>query len=466
MAGAIVIGGGASGVLAAAQLLLRGAHVTLVEPAAELGRGMAYSTRCPRHLLNVRASNMSAFSDDSAHFLRWLESTRPGQYTTCSFVPRSLYGQYIRSVLDEALQTGRGKFRHVSTRAVSARFLEKNVEIETESSEVLCGNAVILATGNAAPAAWPGLSGEIASSGRFFNLAWMEGAFEMRDRHAPVLLLGSGLTAVDALLALRHGGHRGKVYMVSRRGLLPQTHVLPVYRCVRAPQCTRLRGLVREMRAAASETAALPSGWREAVDSIRPETNRIWQALSFADRRRFLRHVRPFWDTHRHRMAPQIGTVVQHSLGDCSLEVLAGRTRGFRLVADGVEVSVALRGRPETRTLKVGRVVNCTGPDTDLSRSANPLLRNLVEQGWLQPDPLRLGALVDDQGSLLPARGGRRPPLYALGPLRMGSLLESIAIPEIRVQAQRLADHLMPGACIVQRRGPVIKASPNCGPIT
>jgi uncharacterized NAD(P)/FAD-binding protein YdhS len=172
-----------------------------------------------------------------------------------------------------------------------------------------------------------------------------------------VLLLGSGLTAVDALLALRHHWHCGKVYMVSRRGLLPQTHVLP-------------------------------------VDSIRPETNRDWQALSFAEQRRFLRHLRPLWDTHSHRMAPQIGTVVHGSLRDGSLEVLAGRTYGLRLVQDGVEVSIAIRGCTEIKTLKVERVVNCTGPDTDLSRSTNPVLRNLVEQGWLQPDPQGLGALA------------------------------------------------------------------------
>jgi uncharacterized NAD(P)/FAD-binding protein YdhS len=365
-----------------------------------------------------------------------------------------LYGEYLRSVLDEALQARRGKFRHVSTRAVSARLLEENVEVETESSEVLRGNALILATGNAAPANWPGLSPEVASSARFFNLAWMQDTFKADGHHAPVLLLGSGLTAVDALLALRHGGHRGKVYMVSRRGLLPQAHVLPVYRCLRAPQCTRLRGLLGEMRRAASRAGAFPAGWREAVDSIRPETNRIWRSLSFADQRRFLRHVRPFWDTHRHRMAPQIGTEIHGSLLDGSLEVLAGRTRAFRLVKGGVEVSIALRGCRETKTLNAGRVVNCTGSDTDLSRSTNPLLRSLVEQGWLQPDPHRLGALVDDQGSLLPARGGRRPPLYALGPLRLGSLFESIAIPEIRVQAWCLADHLMPGAGIPTGIGP------------
>lgn len=439
----IVVGGGASGALAAAQLLLRGAEVTLLEPCAELGLGTAYSTNCPLHLLNVPAGNMSASPDDREHFLRWLEQTWPGQYTACSFVPRGFYGKYIQSFLGGALQAGGGKFRHLRARAVGARAGAGKIVVETEEGGALSGDAVILATGVAAPAAWPGLPEDVASSGRFFKTAWMRGAFELHERHAPVLLLGSGLTAVDALLALRHQGHRGKVYMVSRRGLLPQTHLLPVTGCITYPICSSLRDLAHRMRTAAEQAAGMPAGWREAVDSIRPETNRHWQSLEVADQRRFLRHLRPFWDSHRHRMAPQIGAVVHQSIRDGSLEVLAGRTRGFRLLGDGVEVNIARRGRAEMRTLHAERVVNCTGFDTDLSRSTNPLLRNLVEQGWLLPDPHRLGAMVDDRGALSQAHANAHLPIFALGPLRMGTLIESIAIPEIRVQARELADFLM-----------------------
>jgi uncharacterized NAD(P)/FAD-binding protein YdhS len=185
MAHVIVVGGGASGVLAAAQLLSHGDDVSLLEPVAELGRGMAYSTRCPLHLLNVPAGNMSALPDDREHFLRWLERTRPGQFTFCSFAPRLLYGEYIRAALDEALRTARGRFRHVRTRAVGARVLTGNIAVETEVSDVLDGDAMILATGNAAPGDWPGLCPEVSASGRFFRIAWMDGAFEPRDVMRP-----------------------------------------------------------------------------------------------------------------------------------------------------------------------------------------------------------------------------------------------------------------------------------------
>ncbi len=109
--------------VAAAQLLHRGAEVTLLEPAVELG---------------------------------W-------EYATCSFAPRSLYGEYIRSVLDEALRRGPGKFRHLCRRAVDAHVRRGSIAVETEESDMLHGDAVILATGNAAPAGWPGFSLEVAS---------------------------------------------------------------------------------------------------------------------------------------------------------------------------------------------------------------------------------------------------------------------------------------------------------------
>ena len=264
----IVIGGGAGGALAAVQLLLRGADVTLLEPTAALGRGMAYSTTCDLHLLNVPAANMSAFPDDPPHFSRWLERTAPGQYDACSFVPRRTFGAYVGSVLDEALRAANGRFRHVQSPAVAARIADRNIVVTTESAQTIHGDAAVLATGNAAPAPWPGLPAEASAGGRFFNVAWSEGAFEPSDPQESVLLLGSGLTAVDALLALRYNGHNGKVYMLSRRGLLPQVHLPPVSGRLCPPPSAGLRDLLRDMRMAAAGACELPAGWREAVDAI------------------------------------------------------------------------------------------------------------------------------------------------------------------------------------------------------
>jgi uncharacterized NAD(P)/FAD-binding protein YdhS len=232
---------------------------------------------------------------------------------------------------------------------------------------------------------------------------------------------------------------------VSRRGLLPRTHVLPVECQTCYTPGVGLRAILRKMRAAAAQSASLPAGWRQSVDAMRPETNRCWQALSIGDQRRYLRHLRPFWDTHRHRMAPEIGTVVDEMLRHGRLRVTAGRVRGFRLCADGLEASIAMRGGAGTEVLHVGRVINCTGASGDLTQTTNPFLRDLLAQGWIQPDAHRLGALVDERGALLSKRAVTHPFLYTLGPLRLGTLIESVAIPEIRTQAQELAQLLTRG---------------------
>jgi uncharacterized NAD(P)/FAD-binding protein YdhS len=434
----IVIGGGASGALAAAQILQHGGSVTLLEPAAEVGRGLAYSTPCPRHLLNVAAYNMSALAYDAGHFLRWLERTRPGAYGECSFVPRRIYGEYVQSVLEEARLASSGQFRHARSQAISMAADGARLSVST-NTETLYGDAVVLATGIGV-AQWPNLDPEVAANGQFFHSAWDEGAFAADQQGDPVLLLGSGLTAVDGLMALRRNGHRGIVYMVSRRGLLPQAHVLPVPCGVQYRRDLGARALVREMRAAARRAPG-PAAWREVVDSLRASTNAYWQAWSEADQRRFLRHLRPFWDTHRHRMAPEIGNAVDVALDDGSLRLIAGRIRGLRICGRCLEAAIAMRATAEIHTLHVGRAINCTGVGTNVAQTENPILQNLMAQGWMQPDAHRMGALVDEHGALVPKCGGTRP-VYTIGPLRLGTLIESVAIPEIRVQACEVAELL------------------------
>ena len=320
---------------------------------------MAYSTKCPLHLLNVRAASMSAFPDDADHFLRWLERTRPGQFGACSFVPRSVYGEYIRSVLEDAVRGTSSKFRHLRTRAIAARVAPAGIAIETEDSGLVHGDALILATGNAAPGGWPGLSPEIAASGRYFNLAWTEGAFDLRDHDSPVLLLGSGPTAVDALLALRHQGHHGQVYMVSRRGLLPQATC-----CPSTTACPRRRSRACEVSCAICALrrhkpplSRLPGGksWIPYVPkptgSGRPSVAKSKGEAGTSGR--FGIRTATAWRRDR-RGGPRFPSRWQPP---------RNRRENSRLsTAPGLRrSSIALRGRAATRRLQVHRIVNCTG---------------------------------------------------------------------------------------------------------
>ena len=436
----LIAGGGASGALLAANLLRRSREilVVLIEPREELGRGMAYSTACPRHLLNVPAAKMSAFPDDAGHFLRWLWR-RGLDFNDSSFVPRMIYGDYLNAVLKEARDEASDvRFQHVRSGAVSVTDDSQTVRIGLKDGTQVEGDALVLALGNAAPAPWPHLSADVAVSGRFFGITWQPEALQPKDPDEPVLLLGTGLTAVDALLALRHNGHRGPIHMTSRRGLLPHGHRLFPYAPLPCNPASSVRGLVRNLRASAADAEILHQNWRIAVDGVRPQTNRLWQSLPAVEQSRFLRHVRPFWDVHRHRMAPEIAAAVQQELAAGSLTVSAGRTGAIALAPGCLKVELRRRGTQKTEILEAGRIVNCTGPESNLRRLPNPLIQDLLRQQIIQPHPLRTGVLVDNDGALITSAGVSQS-IYALGPLRMGTLIETVAMPEIRQQASDLA---------------------------
>jgi uncharacterized NAD(P)/FAD-binding protein YdhS len=239
-----------------------------------------------------------------------------------------------------------------------------------------------------------------------------------------VLLLGTGLTAVDAVLGLRHNGHRGTISMVSRRGLLPHEHRLfdtPPAACPDA------------------QTA------RDLIGSVRPSTNDLWKSLTLADQRQFVRHVMPYWNVHRHRMAPEVAKTLAELMARDGLRMLAGRTGDIVETGDGLRIPIRLRGEGETLMLHAGRVINCSGPEHDFRKLANPLIQRLLAQGLMAPYPLNIGVQVAADGALFGADGKPSDRLYTIGPVRFGALIETTAIPEVRVQARDLAQRLLEG---------------------
>jgi uncharacterized NAD(P)/FAD-binding protein YdhS len=433
----IVVGGGASGVLLGARLVLTSpqARVTIVEPRAALGRGVAYSTRYEQHLLNVPAARMSAFAEDPEHFLRYVRARFGDRYGASSFVPRQFYGDYLEATAKEAQQFAGKRFEHVRASVLAATIEEAGVRVMCEDGRTFGGDALVVATGNAQPAPWLRASADIVAGARFFASAWDDGALGCRDRNESVLLLGTGLTAVDAVVGLRSSGHRGTIWMVSRRGLLPSEHRIFDAPPDLDPEAASMSDLLSAARALDRR----PHAWRAAVDRLRPRANALWQALSVGDRRRFVRHAMPYWNVHRHRMAPEIAQLVAHEIAADRLRMLAGRTGTFVATPNGLRVPVTLRGEERAIELEVGRAINCSGPSHDFRRLDNPLIGNLLEQGVMQPSELGIGIDVAQNGALRNAAGVDAARVFAIGPVRFGTLIETTAIPEIRVQAHELA---------------------------
>jgi uncharacterized NAD(P)/FAD-binding protein YdhS len=438
---AIVAGGGASGVLLATRLVRKSAHarVVIVEPRERLGRGMAYSTPHHRHLLNVPAGRMSAFAEDPEHFVRFLRERFGDRYTASSFVPRPLYGDYLEFVTQESRAFAGERLRCEQSTILAANVDAAGVRAICDDGRVLAGDVLIVATGNARPAPWFRADADIVAGDRFFDSAWDERALTCADPDEGVLLLGTGLTAVDALIGLRENGHRGVIWMVSRRGLLPHEHRLFDAPPEVNPEATSLHDLFGAVRAVASR----PRAWRATLDSLRPRTNHLWQALSVSDQRRFVRHVMPYWNVHRHRMAPEVAKEIADEMSSGRLRMLAGRTGAFTQTDRGLRVPIRVRGENREVELEVGRVINCSGPAHDFRQLENPLIGNLLAQGIMQPLATGIGVDIAPSGALRDRHGVDSQAVFAIGPVRYGTLIETTAMPEIRAQAEELATLLV-----------------------
>lgn len=441
-----IIGGGFSGSVLAAQLLRNDPwlRIAVIDKGAKRARGIAYSTAYDCHLLNVPAGNMSALAEEPHHFLNWVRIHHNRDAGQRSFLPRALYGRYIESlVAGSAVGNGAHAPSWLRDEAVS---LVRNGDIfavRLRSGQGLLAESVVLALGNLPPRD-PDIPGLANGAKRFVSFAWSPAALEDLPGDASILLVGSGLTSVDMVAALDARGFRGTIHILSRHGLVPQRHKeaceWPQFWHRKSPRTAR--GLLRLIRDQVRDAAAAGVDWRGVIDALRPATQDIWLSLSLSERRRFLRHVRAYWEIHRHRIAPEIDDVISRLRADGRLQIHPGRITNYAEHEKGAEVAFRCRKSGGSRHLLVDRVINCTGSEVDCRRTEDPLLANLLATGIARPGPLSLGLDVDAAGALLGRDGSSSSSIYAIGPMRKGIVWETTAVPEIRTQAYELAGHL------------------------
>jgi uncharacterized NAD(P)/FAD-binding protein YdhS len=409
----------------------------VVEPAERLGEGIAYGTTSPSHLLNVRAAGMSAFADRPIHFTDWARRTGLTLGGT-EFLPRRLYPRYLRESLTAALRAAHGMVvRHVRAHAAALRTTDDGAVVVRldDGTDLPVGDA-ILATGNGrAPLEWlPDIPGVVRDP-------WVRGALDgMRPRHR-VVIVGSGLTAVDVVLSLRDAGHAGPILLVSSHGLLPLAHA-PGPLAPRAPaidpvRVTGVRALVRALR----EDAGTAEDWRQTIDGMRPVTIATWRTLADGERRRALRHAFRHWEVHRHRMAPQVADLLDELRARGQLRLVRGRVRG--VAATHGALAVRIRSAGVETSIPADLVVACVGPSADPLH--DPLLATAIAEGLVARHPLGLGLAVDVTGRALRPDGSAHPHLWTTGSLRKGAEWESTAIPELRLHARDIAAALTGG---------------------
>jgi len=435
----VIIGGAVSGATLAIHLLSRTTErlrITIVERRQGLGRGPAFGTTDPAFRLNVPAGCMSLYPDRPLHFVEWA-AARLGPLEASALLPRQLFGEYVEDQLARAISGAPGNkvwFHRAEAIAADAH------GVQLADGTPLDADVVVLATGNQLPAAPAALAG--VSSSHVVRDPWSDRALETIPPDADVLLVGTGLTAVDVVLSLTRRGHRGALVALSRRGLLP----LPELRASAPAAAIDVGALPRTARGLSAwvRTASAGRPWQSVIDGLRPHTQTIWDGLPLVERSRFLRKLRPFWEVHRHRASVEVLAEIGRLRAGGRLEVLAGALDEVREDAHGLEVRWTPRGEDRARTRRFARVVLCTGPETDVRRWTSALFQHLLHDDHIASDPLGLGIVTDDVGRPLKPDGSATPWLYAIGSLRRPRLWETTAVPDLVQQAVSLAHLLEP----------------------
>lgn len=439
-----IVGGGLSGTLLSIQLLRRLAQadeVIVFEPRSCCGPGLAYDTHYAAHVLNVPAGKISIIPGNRDDFVEWLlasENTNIRKFGTAdSFVPRQIFGDYVRARLAQSIshrQHG-ASFVHVRDDAVAAFASGQSgkIDIHTSRNQVFEVDHIALAMGNS-------LSNQTRHG---FSHPWETGLSEYGDKQGKHLILGSGLTAVDTLLRLRENGFQGQITFLSRRGLLPRTHDLsqpenhPAF-LIQESQELPISQLLAKVRSNARQF-----GWRTTIDGLRPMTQTVWRSMDDEKKRRFLRHLQTWWDVHRHRMSRETAQKIDSELENGTLRILKGRIiNAAKNARNNWTVAIRFKGEDYAKDFTFSTAYDCTGPCLDLNIAETPLLSCLQKTGELCADPLGLGIAVNTQCQAITRDGSPSNNISVIGPLTRGNLWEITAAEEIRAQVFSLAENL------------------------
>jgi uncharacterized NAD(P)/FAD-binding protein YdhS len=440
-----IIGAGFTGTMAAVNMLRqkreRPIKIALVESKALVGLGLAYSTKQDFHRLNVQAGNMSAFNEERDHFLNYLANYGDQSASWSSYISRSIYGSYLQHTLEEE----RSKSESLALDIIN----DTVFDIDKSDGQFTClgekgalftAKNIVLALGNPPPSVPNTVARDLKGNTSLIIDPWDSAAVSTIKTHDYVLFIGTGLTTVDKILELVESGHKGRLTALSRRGLLPQPHE-EEWLVNGAPEISPPPAGMDVLSAFKWVRANIKDypNWRLLIDGLRKYSNDWWQSLTVDDKRRFLRHVQSYWDSHRHRTAPEVGKQIAALVANGRLTVIAARIATCRNEQGRIAVVLQPRRQGKKKLLIVDKIVNCTGPNTRLDKIDLPLIRNLFAKGVISSNELGNGLKVDEDFNIVDSRGKSNNAIKAIGPLLRGTFFETVAVPELRWQAAALA---------------------------
>jgi uncharacterized NAD(P)/FAD-binding protein YdhS len=446
-----IVGGGFSGSAAAYHLAADEANagILVFEPRDRLGAGLAYGGTDPTHRINVPAARMSLLPSDETHFARWLEtsgalaSDRDALSGSEAFPTRPTFGRYVEDALRPFLSAGR--IVHVEDRVISVARTGRAWTLGASRGESFRADLLVIATTHPKPSIPPPLDA-FRGDPRVIEDALADDALDAVEADDRVMIVGSGLTAVDIVSSLDGRGHRGRLTMVSRRGLRPRGHPSQTFPpegdFVSSPARSATQ-LVANVRRAVRHAITEGRTWHSVLDGVRAQGDQIWNALDPQARKRIVRHLRPFWDVHRFRAAPQIEAVLERKLADGSLELLRARFGRADRIGRGLAVELLDRRRGVATLRRFERVIIATGPAHGDILRAQPYLRQLEGAGLVALDATGLGLRTSRQGRAIGLTGQPEATRFVAGPLARGTFGELMGLPQVATYARFIADELL-----------------------
>lgn len=444
-----IIGGGAAGAAVFGEILQRKRACTIhwIVGASAPGRGVAYSTDDDRHLLNVRADKMGLFLHQPDDFLAHASGTLDG-ISGSDFLPRRLFGDFVQAQVEALILAARQQGQSVEIHAANAVDMLPAIDgrygIALHDGRKFEVDSAILALGALPPRALKCVTPEARKSGAYKLDPWTLRNVTRTPRR--VIVIGTGLTAVDTLLTASTRWPGAQLVAVSRHGLLPRVHAreaLAAYPHQQALNDDLLNShtIPQIMRKVRQAIAANAGEWRSVIDGMRPINSLLWQGFSTRQRWQFLRHARWIWESVRHRVPPASHDAIEQLREEGRLQIFSARV----LAVDGsapLRMTVREREWQLDKALESDLVIQATGLDTACAYTEHPLLSRLLKQGMAIPDPLQLGIGTEVDGQICDRDGEPQSGLYAIGSLLRGSLWECTAMPEIRRAAHVVADRV------------------------
>lgn len=452
-----IIGGGFTGTMTAVHLVekcVAPCEIILINEKITLNRGIAYNPYSEKHLLNVIAGKMSAFPEKPEHFLDWVmaqDAFKEKDRTLIenSYLPRQLYGDYLATLWEEAKNTAKAKKLNlivIKSEVVDMDVTDHSVSVRIADHSVMNFDYCVIASGNQLPRNPRTLNMDFYTSKNYFQNPWAIESVKDTTKDLPVLIIGNGLTMVDTVLGLLEHGFKGPIYSISPNGfnILPHRNGIKYSKLVSElkPNLS-LYELVKLVNKHIKTVREYGLSAEPVIDSLRPYTHTIWLSLTHEEKSKFIARLRHLWGVARHRIPLHSFDIIQQLRIDGKLYINSGKLLNFTESETGITVTYFDKKENATKTLIVSRVINCTGPDTDLMNLDKSFLKKCLLKGILVQDFFKLGIIADTNTFQVKNKDGENHSnLFAIGPHLKGLLWESTAVNELRIQAEKLAEHL------------------------